>query len=331
MRSLLVACPLALYTTACATRPWTPSAPVAYWAEEPALERPITVPTQTDTASWWQLPPESPWKRYEKLTLIASLDTVPRAAEMPDVAQLDVVAHAQQAALAVAAAGLPSDSMWVVDLRGAASVAFGAALSRRAQTPIAPVLTFNNWPAEEELIPAEETLAALVTMSPRLPQPSEVGARPVFLLDAWRLAYRFEPTEDDVTDNRYYLTQSDLPDVETLQQQGIRKLVYVVESLDDTSVVEDDLQETFLAYQHAGIQIYMVDLPSLSRELSPGPESWGSLESHGFYVEVRPTILEDPRFYVRAHGGFGGAHSGPSPFYLHYHRGAGWAHFGGGG
>jgi hypothetical protein len=68
------------------------------------------------------------------------------------------------------------------------------------------VTTFNNWPADNELVPAEETLAALVTMQPNLGADDEAGACPVFLLDAWRLAYRDDEINDEVTDNRYMLT-----------------------------------------------------------------------------------------------------------------------------
>ena len=51
--------------------------------------------------------------------------------ELPRVAELDVVIEAEQAARVVANVGLPEDTMWMVDLRGAASVAFGAAHAKR--------------------------------------------------------------------------------------------------------------------------------------------------------------------------------------------------------
>jgi hypothetical protein len=46
-------------------------------------------------------------------------------------------------------------------------------------------------------------------------------------------------------------------------------------------------------------------------------------------LEVRPrlTIIEQPGFYVRAHGGFGGVHAGPPPGFGGF--GGGW-HGGGG-
>ena len=326
MRRAAVIAPLALLTSACTMRPWTPSTSVAFWSEEPPAARYVTVPSQPELIARWQLPPMNPWARYEKYTLLTALDSVPRTAPMPDVTQLDVVHKANTAAARIAAAGLPNDTMWVVDLRGAASVTFGAQLSQAAREPVSLVLTFNNWPAKNELIPAEETLAALIAFQPRLPGANDVGTRPVFMLDAWRLAYRFDEPDDDVTDNRYILNPSDLPDPSTLRASGITRVVYVVEDLDETSQEEDDLHQTFLAYQQAGITIYMVDLNFLAKPIVH--DRWNEvLAPRVCYIEYRSTLIDDPSFYARARGGFGGIHSGPSPL-----RGVGsaWGWGGGG-
>ena len=198
--------------------------------------------------------------------------------------------------------------MWVVDLRGAASVAFGASMRAIAAEPVSNVPTFNNWPAENELVPAEEALSALVSFAPRLPN-ADVGTRPIFLLDSWRLAYRFDEPDDDVTDNRYILSQTDLPDAGMLRNQGIRRIVYVVESLDDTSTEEDDLHAAFAAYQAAGIEIYMVDLGFEEQRFER--ERWYDFyRPRILWIEERRTIIDDPAFYARARGGFGGIHGG---------------------
>ena len=178
---------------------------------------------------------------------------------MPDIATLDEVQRAEAVARQIAQNGLPPDTLWIVDMRGAASVAFGTTLSQAASEPVRLVPTFNHWPAADELIPAEETLAAMTTMLPRRPEEVGVGARPVFLLDSWRLAYRFDDPGEDTYDNRYILNPSDLPDVETLRAQGIRRVVYLVQDLDDCSFEEDDVHLSFLAWERAGIPIAMVD------------------------------------------------------------------------
>ena len=238
MRRAFIVLPVAVYTSACSFVPFTPSTPVRYDAQTVSAGPSVVVPARPEAMSYWQLPPSNPWAPYEKLTLLSSLDTVPRAAALPNVLALPIVADAQNAAMAVSAAGLPNDTAWFVDLRGAASVVFAAALSHRAGESVSAVLTFNNWPAENELVPAEETLAALLRFAPLLPRPSEVSTRPVFLLDAWRLAYRDIVPDDDDVDNRYILNPTDLPDAEALRAHGIRRVIYVVEDLNETDVEE---------------------------------------------------------------------------------------------
>lgn len=325
-RAALVS-PIALLSSACALRPWTPSVSVAYWSDSPDV-RMTDLPARADVLRAWQLPPDDAWARYAKYTLITSLDETQGQAELPDVTALDTVTRARSAAARVAAAGLPPDTMWIVDLRGAASVAFGVTLSRAAREPVSLVPTFNNWPAEDELVPAEETLAALATMQPRMPDPGTSGSRPVFLLDAWRLAYRFDEPDDDTYDNRYILNPSDLPSVDDLRAHGIQRVVYLVDSLDDTTTEEDDLHVTFLDWEQAGISIAMVDLDGLERV--DGPRYYVDvMPSFWLYVGPRRTCLDEPHFWLRARGGFGGIHARPMPGF----HGGGWGaiHGGGGG
>jgi hypothetical protein len=330
MRRTLLLPPVAVLASACSVRPWTPAVSVAYWSQTPDV-RDVDLPAQQDALRRWQLPPSDPWAGYAKYTLLTALDAAPQRVELPDVASLDDVARARLAAQQLAAGGLPPDTLWVVDLRGAASVAFGAALSHAARESISLVPTFNNWPAEDELVPAEETLAALATMAPRLPEEGATGSRPVFLLDAWRLAYRFDEPGDDTYDNRYILTPSDLPDAETLRAHGIRRVVYVVGSLDDTSVEEDDVHASFLDWERAGIPTAMLDLDLLEKPILAG--RWDALwVDERLYVQPRVTLIDSPWFYLRARGGFGGIHARPSPVRMGggWTGHGGWGHGGGG-
>ena len=310
MRRLLAIPSIAALTSACASRPWTPSVSVAYWAEEVPITTTGANPDPSNVvAARWQLPTDDPWARYAKLTLISAVDSLPQGVELPDVQQLEIVQDARAAAMQVARVGLPDDAMWVIDLRGAASVAFGATLSQEAHQSVSNVLTFNNWPSEAELVPAEEALAALMTMQPRLPVNASV-THPVFLLDAWRLAYRFDEPEEEVFDNRYFLQGNDLPDDTVLHARGIRRVIYVVSSLDDVAVEEDDLHAIFALYQASGIQLEIVDLAALKRLESPS----GWPEFYSYYslrISSRTTLLNDPAFYARARGGFGGIHGVP--------------------
>jgi hypothetical protein len=313
---LIHATPLAFLSSACALRPWTPSVSIDYWREDVASFRLIQRPTAEQAILRWQLPAASPWARYQKLTLLSSLGSVEGTFESPNVQTLEVVQRALLAASAIGQAGLPGDTLWIVDLRGAASVAFGAKLSETAKESVALVLTFNNWPAPVEFVPAEETLTALITMQPKLETDPDVVARPFFLLDAWRLAYRELAPDEAVTDNRYMLTPSDFPDATELASQGIKRVIYLVEDRDDTDAEEDDLQRTMLAYQHAGVSLHLVDLAWVTA-LGQSPRYDAELASQALQVRPRRTLVEDPEFFARARGGFGGSQLLPSPFWGH--------------
>ena len=323
----LFALPAALAASACVPTPtWIPPSTAAQDWEMVPIENAVGVPSATDVAAHWMLPADNPWAAYQKETLVTALGVNPRVAELPDVHQLIAVQEAQEAARVVAEVGLPARTMWILDLRGAASVAFGATLSNLSPQAVTPILTFNNWPAELEVVPAEETLSALVAMQPTLRSPHDPG-QPVFLLDAWRLAYRNETPDDEATDNRYMLTPADFPEAATLQARGIDHVLYVVESRTTTTTEEDDLQETLLAYQRAGIAVSMVDLAWLSRLQAPA--RWEeSLREVPLTIDPdRITVVSDPGFYLRAHGGFGGMHVYPG--HAPFHGGTSWGMGGG--
>jgi hypothetical protein len=320
-------------------------APPSHWEEAalpPPLPAPMQLPERADTMFRWQLPSDSLWSRFEKLTLVASMGVAPKTDAFAAVARTPEVVLAESAARSVAQTALPGDTMWIIDLHGAASVAFGATLSQRARVPIANVLTFNNWPAEDELIPAEETLAALVHLSPKLPPRGDLSARPFLLLDAWRLAFKGLEPDPDTTDNRYFLTAADLPDAANLRAAGIHKVMYVVHSLRDHPREEDDLHEIFLAYQEAGITLYIVDLNGLCRPSvpvwmpdgapePPPPESDQYLYEQYLWIQPRVTVIQDPYFYRRSRGAFGGDHEGGFSHHLHGGGGSFGVGWGGGG
>lgn len=302
----------------CGLRPWTPSVSVAFWAEDVPSSQTVSLPSSLELVARWQLAPSDPWGRYTKTTLATAVDAMGANAELPDAARLEVVLRAQRAASRVAQAGLPSGTLWLVDLRGAASCMFGAQLSRSAREPVSTVTTFANWPAPEGLVPADETLAGLVAWAPRVPSAEEVtnGTHPVFLLDAWRLAFRDDDPGDDVYDNRYMLPPSDLPDAAALRAAGITRVVYVVEDLDDAEVEEDDLHAPMRAWQEAGVAIHFVDLAFLEALGAPTegtmrPDWARILAPRGYWARERYTLVDDPLFYARARAGFGLARGRP--------------------
>jgi len=288
--------------------------------------RTIQAPARADLIQRWLLPPGSPWVAYEKLTLPSALGGTSAPTTLPDVEQISEVRLARLAGQAVAAAGLPADLAWFVDLQGAASVSFAHAVSEGTPATVAAVPLFNNWPAPDELVPAEQTLAAMIALPPRLPLPGDEGARPMFLLDAWRLSGKQELIDDEVVDNRYMLTRADFPSADVLRMRGIVRVVYVVAS-DEITDEEDDLHDLFEAYASAGIALYVLDISTLARLREPGEEAWFvEMEGRRLSVRHRRTCVHDPAFYERAHGGFGGVHVIPLPegeVYLGYRGGGG--------
>jgi hypothetical protein len=336
MRRVLLVPPV-LMATGCVSRPTTPAVSAGHWAPAPDVAE-LELSARDTTMRRWQLPPSDPWAPYAKYTLLSALDPSPQEVELPDVTTLDDVQRAATAGRQIAANGIPANTMFVVDLRGAASVAFGVALSAASRQPVSLVPTFNNWPGQDELVPAEETLAALATMSPRQPEDDGSVTTPVFLLDAWRLAYRYEDPGEDTYDNRYILTAGDLPDADTLRARGIERVVYVVGSRDETTFEEDDMHRSFLEWEYAGVPIAMVDLDRLERPI-PLDQWQAVFFEYALTVLPRRTVLDEPGFYVRARGGFGGIHARPSPIYAGgswtgrggYTGHGGWGWGGGGG
>jgi hypothetical protein len=310
MNRLVALAPIALLTAACAGPIRTPA--TALDLDAAPSRREMVLPSDAQALGAWQLPPDSPWSRYEKLTLLTYLAEQPVKAEMPDVERFEVVRRAELAAAHLAALGLPEDTLWIVDLRGAASVAFGATLSQSSPQRIAPVLTFNNWPADDEVVPAEEALAALSVMRPKLVTSGAAPAVPVFLLDAWRLALRDGEPDPEAFDNRYMLLPSDFPDAAALRAAGIRRVVYVVEDRGRTTHEEDDVHDVALAYHQAGLPFAFVDLHTLialggDDGDAPAPVRWEAcFEEWNYTVEVRTTSIGDAGFYQRNRGGFGG-------------------------
>jgi hypothetical protein len=278
------------------------------------------VPRAEIAIQQWQLPSDNPWAAYSKLTLLSWLGAGDVDLQLPAVNALPGPQLAECAASRLARVGLPSDTMWVVDLRGAESVAFGAALSRWAYQPVSLALTFNNWPDQNEVVPAEETLAALIASEPQLPDPGTPGV-PVFLLDSWRLAFASDVVMPDEHDNRYMLATGDLPDAGTLQSRGIHHVVYLVEDLSRIRVEEDDVHPILLGYQAAGMDVARADLRALCEPpapvISPGTMTWGpsAWERWRFHfrcrIDERSTQASQQALLASSPGGFGGAQAAP--------------------
>ncbi len=56
-----LAVPFALFGTACASQPWTPSVPVAYWSQPVPEARPTIAQPGDLLLRRWSLPETDPW------------------------------------------------------------------------------------------------------------------------------------------------------------------------------------------------------------------------------------------------------------------------------
>jgi hypothetical protein len=199
-------------------------------------------------------------------------------------------------------------TMLIVDLPGPDAVAFGAGIA--AQAHVVP--TFDNWPHPSGVVPAHQTLGAMLYYAGEMAQKkaqTPPTAPAAFLLDANRLA----PYADAASrfDNRY---PAKLPEVADLQRLGIKSVLYVVPGRTVTRE-QDDLNDLFVAYQKAGIRVGLFPLddlrpaPGVAR--TPGqPVVYyygGRPETHFYFFTHYPFFVYRPALVVRTRVAFAGA------------------------
>ncbi|MFO1031925.1 MAG: hypothetical protein U1F60_12660 [Planctomycetota bacterium] len=195
------------------------------------------------------------WQAFHAPTLASALQASDAAPLLRSIPCQDSpamrVAHGRGRALRelLEQADTPERLLVVVDLPGPESVAFAAGLQPLATA----VFQFANWPHPRGVVPAHETLAALLYHRPTFTNaPSDPKRPAVFVLDRNRLApYANEPERFD---NRYVVR---LPTATTLRTMQIERIVYVVpEGAPEQEL--DDCNETFVAYRASGIQVRLV-------------------------------------------------------------------------
>jgi hypothetical protein len=153
----------------------------------------------------------------------------------------------------------------LVDLPGPESIAFATALAERFE----PVFTFDNWPHPVGVVPAHLTLAAAAYYQPTLrglANKRTLPAPPVFVLDRLRLA----PYDDQERefDNRY---MARMPSAEQLRKLGIQHVLYVAPGGKGQSQELDDLNEDFVAWRTAGLDVKLVAAKDFQPEPTTAP------------------------------------------------------------
>ncbi len=177
---------------------------------------------------------ESPWVPYHCPTLFASID---RLSIDPSNAALSPGYEEEHPPGAWE--WIDEQTMVIVDLPGATTIEVGVTLMKQmAQL----VCTFDHWPSStrnrsaDTVVDADEIIDMMYTLAP---EAAEVypnlspSAPPVWLCDSRRLGDDEPDPTPGTFDNRYYIDDSILPGIPTLNKAGIRRVVYFNERLDD--------------------------------------------------------------------------------------------------
>jgi hypothetical protein len=152
---------------------------------------------------------------------------------------------------------MPDDIAVILDLVGPEAVAVAAGMAAGFD----PVFTFDNWPHPLGVVPSHLTLGAALYYRPlflreRAHRPGR--APPVFVLDRNRLAHYTD--EESQFDNRYVAR---LPTAANLRALGVKRILYVSPSKSDTHEL-DDLNDDFVAFRDASLDVKMMALSDLS-------------------------------------------------------------------
>jgi len=173
----------------------------------------------------------------------------------------------QAIAALFSASGAPRDVALVLDVPGPEAVATAAALS----SVLEPVWLFDNWPHPLGVVRSHAVLGAALFYLPLLRRNAEARqlavvqaparpSLPMFVLDDARLAaYQDEATQFD---NRYLAR---LPSAEALKALGCRRVLYVRPGASNMQEL-DDLNDDFVRYRDAGIEVRAVALDDFQFE-----------------------------------------------------------------
>ena len=190
----------------------------------------------------------------------------------------------------------PGSTALIVDLPGPEAVAYAAALSDYADV----VTTFDNWPHPNGVVPSHETLGAMLYYAQEVEENKKerkADAPTVFVMDSNRLT----PYKDaaGAFDNRYIAT---MPTAANLKSEGVKGVIYATP--DQTRTQElDDLNEDFVGYREAGINVTMMPLTDFQ------PPSAEAVAEHGAVAESSTT---NRTYYY-------GGHPYYSPFFFSYY------------
>jgi hypothetical protein len=249
----------------------------------------------------WGPVPDSPWVPFHCVPLFAALDSLtpseigpaPPPEERTGEADPRSLPSALRDALRgglTAPAWLTGDTWTILDLPGPAAVEVAAWLITRAGCQ--PVCTFDHWPHERGVLRAELILAELLRWATLVAEARSLrnaGSPPLWICDSERLGTRAGVPRE--FDNRYYLDDSILPGPGILRRAGIRKVIYLTLTGEQTPQL--DLEAYFADLLAAGFPILHAELMNPLREPTP------------FQLPTSPRRLKESDYHRSSAGGFG--------------------------
>lgn len=189
-----------------------------------------------------------------------------------------------------------AQTLIISDLPGPSSIALGAALADT--NDIIP--TFDNWPHPLGVVPAHETLGAMLYYASEIEEQKKklkADAPAVLLLDNRRLAaYRDEESQFD---NRYL---AKIPPIDQLKQRGVENILYIVRDEQQREEL-DDLNDEFVEFEKNNIGVRMLRLS----DFKPYEEEVQVATSSG-----TPATVRERHYY------YGGSPLSHWWFYSHY-------------
>ncbi len=148
------------------------------------------------------------------------------------------------------------ETLFIADLPGPEVVAFGAGMGGGVDV----IGNFENWPHPLGVVRSHETLGAMIYYAAFMEEQKKqlpASAPGLMLLDSQRLTpYK---DADAQFDNRYLAT---VPLAPALRKRGIKHVMYIVENRKQKNE-SDDLNDEFVEYKKAGIQVAVFPLSDM--------------------------------------------------------------------
>ncbi len=212
----------------------------------------------------------SPWVPYQCPTIFASIDKLNIT---PDTVELSPGYHEEHPPQAWQ--WLSPDTMVIVDLPDGAAIEVGVTLMKKGAQFVS---TFDHWPFSSTVrtatpvIKTQNHIDTMRTLAPEvhaLRQNLTPDVAPIWLCDSRRLGDDMPDPTPGTFDNRYYIDDSILPGVNTLQKGGIRRIVHLNEQLKDDPL--PDLVPFIIEANKAGIAIEKVAIKDKNTWVQPQP------------------------------------------------------------